>query len=520
MGPGPLRGAGTPPGAGGSPLPPPPPPSDSRPPSPRRPLLPSPSSLRPAPSASTSALPRVVPPRPPLALDKDGGAGGGGGGPRSRYRPAAAPPTPPGTRPSPRAAAAAMSSAPSGPRRRRGGGGGGGTPPAAEDGARGRFLSAWNSVRYGARRDFPAHLFSSPPPPPAEELDRFQRDFSSRLWLTYRRGFPALAGTPWSTDCGWGCMLRTAQMLLAQGLVLHLLGRDWMWSEAMPEVETAAGSRRARDPPGGTPPRRGRGDPPGRAGTPREAERRHRAIVAWFADHPRAPFGIHRLVELGRNAGKKAGDWYGPSIVAHILRRAVETCPETGGLSVYVSQDCTVYKGDVAGLVQGDAERTVPGQRRAVVTLNPVYVDCVKELLKLKSCVGIIGGKPRHSLYFVGFQDDFLLYLDPHYCQPFVDTSRENFPLQSFHCSSPRKMAFGKMDPSCTIGFYAAAGPDLDELCSDLTRVSPRCWGGGAAFGAQDHGLEPLGSRPPPPPPPPRAGKRPKKPGADEFVFL
>uniref|UniRef100_A0A8B9RYM7 Cysteine protease n=1 Tax=Accipiter nisus TaxID=211598 RepID=A0A8B9RYM7_9AVES len=358
-----------------------------------------------------------------LALDKDGGAGGGGGGPRSRYRPAAAPPTPPGTRPSPRAAAAAMSSAPSGQRRRRGGGGGG-TPPAAEEGARGRFLSAWNSVRYGwtvrPKTHFsklsPLHLLGRAYRPAAdEELDRFQRDFSSRLWLTYRRGFPALAGTPWSTDCGWGCMLRTAQMLLAQGLVLHLLGRDWTWPEAMPEMETAAGSRRTRDPAARTqaPPAWTR-DPPGRAGIQREAERRHRTIVAWFADHPQAPFGIHRLVELGRNAGKKAGDWYGPSIVAHILRRAVETCPETSGLSVYVSQDCTVYKGDVAGLVQGDAERTVPGQRRAVVvlvpvrlggeTLNPVYVDCIKELLKLKSCVGIIGGKPRHSLYFVGFQ--------------------------------------------------------------------------------------------------------------------
>ncbi|KAM6037581.1 cysteine protease ATG4D [Theristicus caerulescens] len=464
--------------------------------------------------------------------------------------------------------------------RRRGRGGGPGGAPGAEEGARGRgrFLAAWNSLRYGWAVRPKTHFSKASPlhllgrvycPAGQEELERFRRDFCSRLWLTYRREFPALEGTPWTTDCGWGCMLRSAQMLLAQGLILHLLGRDWMWPEALLEMEPAAGSRRPRDPPEWPrdplrrpqdppgrprdppdppgrprdpprwpqdPPGRPR-DPPARPRPPQDTEQRHRAIVAWFADHPRAPFGIHRLVELGRNAGKNAGDWYGPSIVAHILRRAVETCPETSGLSVYVSQDCTVYKGDVAGLVRGDAEQTAPepGQRRAVVvlvpvrlggeSLNPVYVDCVKELLKLRSCVGIIGGKPRHSLYFVGFQDDFLLYLDPHYCQPCVDTAREDFPLQSFHCSSPRKMAFGKMDPSCAIGFYAAAGRDLEELCADLARVLAPPWAPErypiftlAEGQAPDHGSEPLGSRLPPPPP--RAGKRPKKPSADEFVFL
>lgn len=65
------------------------------------------------------------------------------------------------------------------------------------------------------------------------------------------------------------------------------------------------------------------GRPPARRdwdGTERRNELYHRKIISWFGDSPLAAFGLHQLIEYGKKSGKMAGDWYGPAVVAHILR--------------------------------------------------------------------------------------------------------------------------------------------------------------------------------------------------------
>ncbi|XP_053431929.1 cysteine protease ATG4C isoform X5 [Nycticebus coucang] len=291
----------------------------------------------------------------------------------------------------------------------------------------------------------------------AGNVDEFRKDFISRIWLTYREEFPQIEGSALTTDCGWGCTLRTGQMLLAQGLVLHFLGRAWTWPDAL-NIENSdteswtshtvkkftasfeaslSGERELKTP----------------TISLKETMRKysddhetrneiyHRKIISWFGDSSLAFFGLHQLIEYGKKSGKQAGDWYGPAVVAHILRKAVEEAkhPDLQGLTIYVAQDCTVYSSDVidkqsASRTSGNAED------KAVIILVPVrlggersnadYLEFVKGILSLEYCVGIIGGKPKQSYYFAGFQDDSLIYMDPHYCQPFVDVSVKDFPLE------------------------------------------------------------------------------------------
>uniref|UniRef100_M1D572 Cysteine protease n=1 Tax=Solanum tuberosum TaxID=4113 RepID=M1D572_SOLTU len=57
---------------------------------------------------------------------------------------------------------------------------------------------------------------SSIEPTQSEGFSAFVDDFSSRILVTYRKGFAPIGDTKYTSDVNWGCMLRSSQMLVAQ----------------------------------------------------------------------------------------------------------------------------------------------------------------------------------------------------------------------------------------------------------------------------------------------------------------
>ena len=148
---------------------------------------------------------------------------------------------------------------------------------------------------------------------PSEFLD----DCESRLWYTYRSNFPAIKKSSdasmtlsvrlrslgdqgvFTSDTGWGCMIRSGQSLLANALVLLRLGRGKCCGSRYPQDQTDRESDW----------RRGR----------RQDEERQ--LLSLFSDDPHAPFSIHRFVEHGASAcGKHPGEWFGPSATARSIQ--------------------------------------------------------------------------------------------------------------------------------------------------------------------------------------------------------
>ena len=66
---------------------------------------------------------------------------------------------------------------------------------------------------------------------------------------------------------------------------------------------------------------------------------------------------------------------------------------------------------------------TVTHSSRALLILqwdtqvNERYVPQLQQVLTWPQSIGIVGGRPSSSLYFVGCQHDQVLYLDPHQAQ-------------------------------------------------------------------------------------------------------
>ncbi|KAF9165745.1 Cysteine protease atg4 [Actinomortierella ambigua] len=231
-------------------------------------------------------------------------------------------------------------------------------------------------------------------------------------------------------------------------------------------------------------------------------------IISWFFDDmtSRSPFSVHRIALLGKQLGKNIGEWFGPSTTSQVIKALVDNYPESG-LSVYVTTDGVIYKDQV------EQTATMKGRspfgnvlilatiRLGIDKVNPVYHNAIKATFELPQSLGIAGGRPSSSYYFVGYQDNDLFYLDPHHSRCMVEIkdlnqyTEEN--LATYHCDTIRKIDIGSVDPSMLIAFYCRDRAEFDVFCSQVQAMNELLKGDLTAAGQSMSAIIGIGERAP-----------------------
>ena len=148
----------------------------------------------------------------------------------------------------------------------------------------------------------------------------------------------------------------------------------------------------------------------------------------------------------------------GPAAIAQAIAKLAK-CAAAGtadvrlpGFAVCVSMDGSVYKSEVrAAATCADGGwhpllLLVP-LRLGLDRLNIAYIYSLQSLLALPQSIGIVGGRPGKSYYFVGLQGEQLLYLDPHEVQPALSAGLPD-AASCHYGRGIRAMAISQIDPS------------------------------------------------------------------------
>jgi cysteine protease ATG4 len=145
-------------------------------------------------------------------------------------------------------------------------------------------------------------------------------------------------------------------------------------------------------------------------------------------DSPTAPYSIHNIALQGQQFGKDVGQWFGPVTISQVIKVLVHNDSDCT-LGVHVSQDGMFVKREAFQEFQktneyGQRPRgllILVNIRLGLDQLNPLYQPLIKvfeidqKCFDLSCFVGIAGGRPNSSMYFIGYQGDNLVYLDPHF---------------------------------------------------------------------------------------------------------
>ena len=326
-----------------------------------------------------------------------------------------------------------------------------------------------------------------------------KRELKKILYISYRNNYKPQKNiknnNTYTSDCGWGCMIRSSQMLFAKILF---------------EIFKQKSDIKNDD----------------------DQELLIKQIIPFFMDNNLIlngiyyhemdnyinklkyflhlnnknnqiisvdpPFSIHKICIIGEIYGRTCGEWFSdfelPKIY-NIINNVFDIIPD---LNIYhFNSDIELFEiinncftpiqenngEEIETLLYEDGKKYLfkkmgaifVSVRLGINNISSEYFHSIKQLFDCKQFVGFIGGKKYAASYFIGYMEDDLLFLNPHYNQASIN-NLSNDGLNTYLNGEVYKLPFSSLQTAFTIGFLFRSNKEFEDLKKYFKKVNEQMY--------------------------------------------
>jgi len=254
-------------------------------------------------------------------------------------------------------------------------------------------------------------------------LDNIENIYNNLLYFTYKINFENIKNTNIDSDLGWGCTIRSTQMMLGNILLYKKFGIDI------------------------------------------EKNEDYYYILYLFKDNYESLFSIYNFVKYYYIYKKNAGDWIGPYTASSIIEN-FSGILDTKFNIIYLHNLCV--KSEIYKYNKNKSYLISFSIKLGINTIDEIYYNDIIYFIKNQYFKGIIGGQNDSSYYFTGITDDLkLLYLDPH--KPSVHNNNI-YDDSDYHTNEALYLELNKLSPSMSFCFYFDNFELLEEFYNSISK--------------------------------------------------
>lgn len=311
------------------------------------------------------------------------------------------------------------------------------------------------------------------------------------IYLTYRNDFDPIESNNifYTNDCGWGCMIRSAQMILSKCILEYkknlvvLSNSDFsIIKQLLIEVImlTSDNLLNSKD----------------------LIENKDFKYLNQLSNKPNiySPFSIQIITKLEESNGRYAGVEFSDITCMNIIEKLNDLFNPLSNFIIFTSKSI-IYEIDlinkffikVSNIENVDKEKLhlynneyyimndnlfgclFISLRLGIEKISPEYYSCITNLYQIKGNIGMIGGlNNRAFYYYCANNKNELFYLDPHLNQKSYKNHKdlvENY-IETYIPYNTYKCNISEVSPAMTFGFIFKSFNEFKNLINNLKNQS------------------------------------------------